>query len=110
MPTERWIGVVSKVIAICGSAVVITVLSRFSMNSAVATISGTIMERAIGSFISGASIGCGGVGRLSRAAAEPMATDLGTRIGREPHIEDHARERDQRHGHEHGTDVDDRDF
>src|ERR1700758_2750349 len=38
MPMERWIGVVAKDVAICGRAVVITVLSRFCMNKAAATM------------------------------------------------------------------------
>ena len=44
----RWIGVVPKVSAICGKAVVMIVPSRFSMNSAEATIMGTIMVREMG--------------------------------------------------------------
>src|ERR1700744_405832 len=103
MPTERWIGVVSKVIAICGSAVVMIVLSRFSMNSAVATISGTIMERSKGSFISGASIRGAGVSGLGRVA-DAVTAYFGSGVGREPRIEDAARDRDERHDHEHGAD------
>jgi hypothetical protein len=67
MPIERWIGVVPKVTAICGSAVVITVLSRFSMNRAEATISGTTMERDIGRFIAERQSASAGAGALAAA-------------------------------------------
>src|SRR5713101_8927614 len=45
MPRLRWIGLVPKLSAMAGSAVVMTVPSRFSMNRAQATIKGTIIER-----------------------------------------------------------------
>src|SRR5579862_1960748 len=38
MPMLRWIGVVAKEFAICGKAVVMTVLSRFCMKRAAATM------------------------------------------------------------------------
>src|SRR5215469_14557201 len=47
MPRLRWIGLVPKLLAMAGSAVVITVPSRFSMNRAQATIRGTIIERVV---------------------------------------------------------------
>src|ERR1700742_679619 len=100
MPTERWIGVVSKVTAICGSAVVMIVLSRFSMNNAVATISGTIMVGETGNFIGDASIGRGSIGGFGRPT-HPVAAHLGPDIRREPHIEDAGRQGDQRHDDEH---------
>jgi hypothetical protein len=79
MPRLRWIGLVPKLFAMAGRAVVITVPSRFSMNRAQATIKGTIIERgaaeAVGMRKGGNRMRHGG--DESPSATVPPATDRG---------------------------------